>query len=88
MISACGSERPQYLPPARSGNDFAAAVFAAIPGVLLLIIMFWVYARCPLRQASLGKDNEANWLSARKGPFFMVTRLYWPKGEALVCQWK
>jgi hypothetical protein len=43
--NTCGSERPKYPPPARSGNAFAAAVFAAIPGLLLLIVLFWVYAR-------------------------------------------
>jgi hypothetical protein len=37
--------RPKYPPPPRSGNAFAAAVFAAIPGLLLLITLFWVYAR-------------------------------------------
>ena len=37
----CGSERPKYPPPPRSGNAFAAAVFAAIPGLLLLIALLW-----------------------------------------------
>jgi hypothetical protein len=32
--NTCGSERPKYPPPPRSGNAFAAAVFAAIPGLL------------------------------------------------------
>lgn len=43
--NACASERPKYPPPPRSGNAFAAAVFAAIPGLLLLFALFWVYAR-------------------------------------------
>jgi hypothetical protein len=43
--NTCGSERPKYPPPSRSGNAFAAAVFAAIPSLLLLIILFWAYAR-------------------------------------------
>jgi hypothetical protein len=44
-LNARVSERPKYPPPARSGNAFAAAVFAAIPGLLLLIVLFWVYAQ-------------------------------------------
>jgi hypothetical protein len=88
MISACGSERPKYAPPPRSGNAFAAAVLAAIPGLLLLIVLFWVYAQCPLTQASPGTDNEANLAARDEGPFFIAMRLYWPKGEALEGQWK
>jgi hypothetical protein len=34
-----------------------------------------------------GKDKEANWLPAPKGPFFMAMRLYWPKEEALTGKW-
>jgi hypothetical protein len=34
-----------------------------------------------------GKDKEANWLPAPKGPFFMAMRLYWPKDEALSGKW-
>ena len=34
-----------------------------------------------------GKDKEANWLPAPKGPFFMVLRLYWPQEEALTGKW-
>jgi hypothetical protein len=63
-------------------------VFAAIPGLLLLIVLFWVYARCPLAQASPGQDNEANLAARDEGHFFMAMRLYWPKGEALEGQWK
>ena len=37
---------------------------------------------------SPGKDKEANWLPAPKGPFFMVMREYWPKAEALDGTWK
>ncbi len=43
--NARASERPKYPPPPRSGNAFAAAVFAAIPGLLLLIVLFWVYTK-------------------------------------------
>ena len=39
---AAGIERPEYRPPPRSGNAFAAAVFAAIAGLLLLMALFWV----------------------------------------------
>jgi len=35
-----------------------------------------------------GKDKEANWLPAPKGPFLMAMRLYWPKDEALDGRWK
>jgi hypothetical protein len=35
-------ERPKYPPPPRSGNAFAAAVFAAIAGLLLLMASFRV----------------------------------------------
>ena len=34
-----------------------------------------------------GKDKEANWLPAPKGPFVMAMRLYWPKEEALDGKW-
>jgi hypothetical protein len=43
--NACVIERPKYPPPPRSGNGFAAAVFAAIPGLLLLIALFGTYAQ-------------------------------------------
>jgi hypothetical protein len=39
------SERPKYPPPPRSGNAFAAAAFAVIPGLLFLIVLFVLYAR-------------------------------------------
>jgi len=34
-----------------------------------------------------GKDKEANWLPAPKGPFSMIMRLYWPKEEAVEGKW-
>ena len=40
-----------------------------------------------IQNESPGKDQEANWLPAPKGPFFMAMRLYWPKDEALTGQW-
>lgn len=40
-----------------------------------------------IQNESPGKDQEANWLPAPKGPFFMVMRLYWPKDEALKGKW-
>jgi len=40
--NVAGIERPKYPPPLRSGNAFAAAVFAAIVGFLLLMALFWV----------------------------------------------
>jgi hypothetical protein len=33
---------PKYPPPPRSGNAFAAALFVAIPGLLLLLAILWV----------------------------------------------
>jgi hypothetical protein len=35
-----------------------------------------------------GKDKEANWLPAPRGPFRMYLRLYWPKAEALNGKWQ
>lgn len=40
-----------------------------------------------VQHESPGKDKEANWLPAPKGPFFMVMREYWPKPEALDGSW-
>ena len=40
-----------------------------------------------IQNESPGKDNEANWLPAPKGPFAMYMRLYWPKEEALEGKW-
>ena len=36
---------------------------------------------------SPGKDKEANWLPAPKGPFNLTMRLYAPKAEALNGKW-
>ncbi len=41
-----------------------------------------------IQHDSPGKNREANWLPAPKGPFFMVLREYWPKPEALNGSWK
>ena len=40
-----------------------------------------------IQNASPGKDKEANWLPAPKGPFQMAMRLYWPEDEALTGKW-
>ena len=39
------------------------------------------------RNESPGKDKEANWLPAPKGPFNLTMRLYAPKSEALTGKW-
>jgi hypothetical protein len=36
---------------------------------------------------SPGKDKEANWLPAPKGPFNLTMRIYAPKSEALTGKW-
>jgi hypothetical protein len=41
-----------------------------------------------LQNQSPGKDKEANWLPAPKGPFWVIMRLYWPKEAALNGDWK
>jgi hypothetical protein len=41
-----------------------------------------------IQNESPGKDKEANWLPAPKGPLIMYMRLYWPKDAALDGQWK
>jgi hypothetical protein len=41
-----------------------------------------------IQNGSPGKEKEANWLPAPKGPFFAVMRLYWPKPVALDGTWK
>jgi hypothetical protein len=40
-----------------------------------------------IQNESPGKDKEANWLPAPKGPFVMALRLYWPKDEAVEGKW-
>jgi hypothetical protein len=41
-----------------------------------------------VQSESPGKDKEANWLPAPKGPFSMIMRLYWPKEEAVDGKWR
>jgi hypothetical protein len=41
-----------------------------------------------VQSESPGKEKEANWLPAPKGPIMAVLRLYWPKDEALGGTWK
>ena len=41
-----------------------------------------------VQNQSPGKDKEANWLPAPKGPFISAMRLYWPKEAALNGTWK
>ena len=41
-----------------------------------------------IQNESPGKDKEANWLPAPKGPFSVLMRLYWPKEAALDGKWK
>jgi hypothetical protein len=40
-----------------------------------------------IQNESPGKDKEANWLPAPKGPFSMIMRLYWPKDAAVEGKW-
>jgi hypothetical protein len=40
-----------------------------------------------IQNESPGKDKEANWLPAPKGPFNLTMRLYSPKSEALTGKW-
>jgi hypothetical protein len=42
LATSVWSARPKYPSPPRSGNAFAAAVFVAIPGLLLLTALLWV----------------------------------------------
>jgi len=41
-----------------------------------------------VQNESPGKDKEANWLPAPKGPFSMIMRLYWPKEAATEGKWR
>lgn len=41
-----------------------------------------------IQHESPGAGEEANWLPAPPGPFFMALRLYWPKQDALDGKWK
>jgi hypothetical protein len=41
-----------------------------------------------IQNESPGKDKEANWLPAPKGPFSMIMRLYWPKEAAMDGKWE
>jgi hypothetical protein len=41
-----------------------------------------------VQNESPGKEKEANWLPAPKGPFSMIMRLYWPKEAAVEGKWK
>jgi len=41
-----------------------------------------------VQSESPGKDKEANWLPAPKGPFMVVCRIYWPSEAALTGKWK
>ena len=41
-----------------------------------------------IQHADPGADEQANWLPAPTGPFFVVMRLYWPKPDALDGRWK
>jgi hypothetical protein len=40
-----------------------------------------------VQNGSPGRDKEANWLPAPKGPFVAYMRLYWPKDEAIEGKW-
>jgi hypothetical protein len=40
-----------------------------------------------VQNESPGKDKEANWLPAPKGPFNLLMRMYAPKSEVLIGKW-
>jgi hypothetical protein len=40
-----------------------------------------------IQNADPGKDKEANWLPAPKGPFNLILRVYWPRQEVLDGRW-
>jgi hypothetical protein len=41
-----------------------------------------------IQHADPGGDEQANWLPAPAGPFFVAMRLYWPKPDALDGRWQ
>jgi hypothetical protein len=41
-----------------------------------------------VQNESPGKEKEANWLPAPKGPFSVIMRLYWPKEAATEGKWE
>jgi hypothetical protein len=41
-----------------------------------------------IQKDSPGADDEANWLPAPDGDFYLVMRLYWPKEAALQGDWE
>jgi hypothetical protein len=41
-----------------------------------------------IQKDSPGAEQEANWLPAPAGPFWMAMRIDWPKEEALNGTWK
>ena len=41
-----------------------------------------------VQHADPGAAEQANWLPAPAGPFFLAMRLYWPKADALDGRWK
>jgi hypothetical protein len=40
-----------------------------------------------IQNANPGKDKEANWLPAPKGPFNLILRIYWPKQDVVDGRW-
>ena len=40
-----------------------------------------------IQNANPGKDKEANWLPAPKGPFNLTLRVYWPKQDVVDGRW-
>ena len=41
-----------------------------------------------IQHKSPGKGKEQNWLPAPAGEFDLITRMYWPRIEALTLRWK
>jgi hypothetical protein len=72
---------PQGFQVANSLNRFAVSSwmpFKTDPGGSLTLYF---------QNENPGKDKEANWLPAPKGPFNLTMRLYGPKSEALTGRW-